>query len=257
LLDFLAADFMDHGWDLKRLIRQIVTSQTYRQSSVPDAVRLAKDPDNRLLSRQNRYRVDAEAVRDIALQVSGLLKERFGGPSVRPYQPRGYLAALNFPKRDYSESHGDDLYRRGLYTFWQRTFLHPSLAAFDAPAREECVIQRSASNTPLQSLVLLNDPIYVEAARTFAARMAAQPGLDARLTFAFQQALTRAPTPAERVVLRELYQSELTRFTKTSGAAAELLAVGESKQPVATPEMAALTSVARAVLNLHEAITRN
>ena len=176
LLDWLAAEFVApqweaHGaqaWDVRHLIRTIVMSHTYRQSSMASPELEERDPDNRLLARQTRMRVDAEVVRDIALEVSGLLVERFGGPSVRPYQPEGYLAMLNFPKREYSASHGDDLYRRGVYTFWQRTFLHPSMVTFDAPSREECTVNRVNSDTPLQALDLLNDPIYVEAARVFA-----------------------------------------------------------------------------------------
>ena len=176
LLDWLAAEFVQpeyqaqgaHAWDMKHLIRTIVTSQTYRQSSMSTAELEERDPDNRLLARQSRFRVDAEVVRDIALSVSGLLVEKFGGPSAKPYEPDGYLATLNFPKREYAASRGDDLYRRGVYTFWQRSFLHPSLLTFDAPTREECTVNRVNSNTPLQALVLLNDPIYVEAARVFA-----------------------------------------------------------------------------------------
>ena len=141
-----------HAWDMRHLIRTIVTSQTYRQSSLTTPQLEERDPDNRLLARQTRYRVEAEVVRDIALAASGLLVEKFGGPSAKPYEPDGYLASLNFPKREYSASHGDDLYRRGVYTFWQRSFLHPSLLTFDAPTREECTINRPTSNTPLQAL---------------------------------------------------------------------------------------------------------
>src|SRR5256885_9420379 len=165
-----------------------------------------RDPDNRLVARQSRFRVDAEAVRDAALSISGLLVEKFGGPSVKPYQPDGYLAALNFPKREYSASHGDDLYRRGVYTLWQRTFLHPSLATFDAPTREECTVNRVNSNTPLQALVLLNDPIYVEAARVFAAEILKHGG---NLDWAFQKAVNRAPTPEERRILTSLQARSL------------------------------------------------
>jgi hypothetical protein len=179
---------------MRHLVRTIVMSKAYRQSSVPTREMLEKDPDNRLLARQSRYRVDAETVRDIALAVSGLLTERFGGPSVRPYQPEGYLAALNFPKRDYSESRGEDLYRRGVYSFWQRTFLNPSMGAFDAPSREECTVNRTSSNTPLQSLVLLNDKTFVEASRVFAQHMIANGGID----YGFRRALGRAPEPAEK-----------------------------------------------------------
>ena len=203
LLDWLAVGVHASGvrrgvracWDVKHIVRTIVTSHTYRQSSMPEPTAGRRDPDNRLLARQSRFRVDAEIVRDIALQVSGLLAERFGGPSVSPYQPDGYLAALNFPKREYSASHGDDLYRRGLYTYWQRTFLHPSLLNFDAPTREECTVNRGTSNTPLQALVLLNDPIYVEAARVFAQNAIANGGksVDAQLDWVFERALNRPP----------------------------------------------------------------
>ncbi len=179
LLDWLACEFMQpssdaegtHAWDVKHLVRTIVTSHTYRQSSIADATdgkSQSVDPENRLLSRQNPIRLDAEQVRDSALAVSGLLAHRFGGPSVFPVQPEGYWSALNFPKREYSASRGDDLHRRSVYTHWQRTFLHPSLVVFDAASREECTVNRTNSNTPLQALVLLNDPIFVEAARVFA-----------------------------------------------------------------------------------------
>ncbi len=204
-------------WDMKHMIRLIVTSHTYRQSSLPDPELEERDPDNRLLARQSRFRVDAENVRDIALAVSGLLVEQFGGPSVKPYQPDGYLAALNFPKREYSASRGDDLYRRGVYTFWQRTFLHPSLLTFDAPTREECTINRVNSNTPLQALVLLNDPIYVEAARVFAANiLKSRGGVD----WAVERALDRAPTAEERRILAGLYRESLAQFRRAPAGAA-------------------------------------
>ena len=198
---------------MQHIIRTIVTSHTYRQSSLSNPQLDERDPDNRLLAHQSRFRVDAEIVRDIALSVSGLLAEKFGGPSVKPYQPDGYLATLNFPKREYSASHGDDLYRRGVYTFWQRTFLHPSLLTFDAPTREECTINRVNSNTPLQALVLLNDPTYVEAARVFAASLLARGGtLDQRIGWAFERAVSREPSQPERAILAGLYRRELPRF---------------------------------------------
>src|SRR5207247_10591859 len=154
LLDWLASELMHpeidaasaHDWDVKHIIRLIVTSHTYRQLAETNGDE--KDPENRVFAHQNRFRIDAENVRDVAWQVSGLLSEKFGGPSVNPVEPSGYLAALNFPKREYSAGHGDDLYRRGLYTMWQRTYLHPSLLNFDAPTREECTVGRSTSNTP-------------------------------------------------------------------------------------------------------------
>lgn len=237
LLDWLAADFQ-RNWDVKRLIRTIVTSETYKQSSVPTPEQLSKDPDNRLLARQSRPRVDAETVRDIALQASGLLAEKFGGPSVKPPQPEGYLAALNFPRRDYSASRGDDQYRRGVYTFWQRTFLHPSLLAFDAPTREECTVNRTASNTPLQALVLLNDPFYVEAAQALARKSKAGAKLDRARTGWMFERVTGRPATAEEIAALESLRKDSLKELK-----------GDRE--------AAYASVARAILNLHETITRN
>jgi hypothetical protein len=265
LLDWLAAEFMKpewhaegtHPWDMRHLIRTIVTSQTYKQSSLPNPELEERDPDNRLLARQSRYRVEAEVVRDIALSTSGLLAEKFGGPSAKPYEPDGYLATLNFPKREYSASHGDDLYRRGLYTFWQRTFLHPSLLTFDAPTREECTINRPTSNTPLQALVLLNDPIFVETARVFAGHMLQRAG--DRIGWGFERAVNRPPTAEERRVLQGLYRASLEEFRATPAAAASLIHAGEAPVPASLKpaELAAMTTVARAILNMHETITRN
>ncbi len=267
LLDWLAAEFMHpewqaegtHTWDVKHLLRTIVLSHTYRQSSTSTPAIDAKDPNNRLLARQERFRVDAETVRDVALSVSGLLAEKFGGPSVRPYQPDGYLAALNYPKREYPQSHGDDLYRRGVYTFWQRSFLHPSLAAFDAPSREECTINRANSNTPLQALVLLNDPAFLEAARVLAQNMITKggPAPGKRIAWAFRQALNRAPAPAEQKILTDLYKKSVLRFRASPADAKTFVAVGESPVKLNRTDLAATTVVARAILNLHETITRN
>ncbi len=157
LLNWLAVEFRESGWDVKHMIRLMVTSSTYRQSSQVDEALRQKDPYNLFLARQARFRLDAEMVRDNALAISGLLVRKIGGPSVKPYQPAGYWQHLNFPKRDYFPDKGENQYRRGLYTYWQRSFLHPSLLAFDAPSREECTVQRPRSNTPLEALVLLND----------------------------------------------------------------------------------------------------
>jgi hypothetical protein len=263
LLDWLASEFMHpeyqaagtHAWDMKHLVRTIVTSATYRQASLP-VPSDEKDPENRLLARQNRFRVDAEVVRDIALSVSGLIVEKFGGPSAKPYQPDGYLATLNFPKREYSASHGEDLYRRGVYTFWQRSFLHPSLLTFDAPTREECTVNRVNSNTPLQALVLLNDPTYVEAARVFAARILQHGG---SIDWAFERAVSRPPSAEERRILAGLRTRTLARFQRDSSAAKQLISEGEAPVSHAFPpaELAAMTTVARAILNMHETITRN
>ncbi|MCX6623058.1 MAG: DUF1553 domain-containing protein [Acidobacteria bacterium] len=269
LVDWLASEFMQptvdaagaHAWDVKHMIRLIVLSQTYRQASTSTPELEERDPDNRLLARQSRFRVDAEVVHDIALSVSGLLANRFGGPSVHPYQPEGYLAAMNFPKREYSASHGDDLYRRALYTEWQRTFLHPTLAAFDAPSREECTVNRVNSNTPLQSLVLLNDPIFVEAARAFAQTVLASGGksFDDRLARAFERALNRPPRKEEQKVLSALYKKALAHFRTSEAGTSEFLSIGEAPLPAAVDrtELAAMTTVTRAILNLHETITRN
>ncbi len=187
------------------------------------------------------------------------MAEKFGCPSVKPVQPAGYLVAMNFPKREYAASHGDDLYRRGVYTFWQRSFLHPSLLTFDAPTREECTVNRTNSNTPLQALVLLNDPIYVETARVFAEHILGGSSLDQRISWAFQRALDRDPTAEERATITQLYRDSLAHFSQSPPDAQALLKVGESPVPAGMrpTELAAMTMVARALLNLHETITRN
>ena len=268
LLDWLAAEFMHpewdaqgaRDWDMRHIVRTIVMSHTYRQSSLSTAPIDERDPDNRLLARQNRYRVDAEIVHDIALSVAGLLVQQFGGPSVRPYEPAGYLAAMNFPKRAYSASRGADLYRRALYTEWQRTFLHPTLLTFDAPTREECMVNRVSSNTPLQALDLMNDPIFVETARVFAANIVQQagPAFDRQLDWAFERALNRAPGKEEREILKDLYRKNLAAFRASPASAEQLMSVGEAPHAGAVdPQTAAMALVARAILNLHETITRN
>nr|MBA3439320.1 DUF1553 domain-containing protein [Pyrinomonadaceae bacterium] len=269
LLDWLASEFMTptwqaegvHEWNIKHLIRTIVTSHTYRQSSLSNPQLDERDSDNRLLARQSRFRVDAEIVRDVSLAVSGLLVEKFGGPSVKPVQPEGYLASLNFPKRDYSAGRGEDLYRRGLYTHWQRSFLHPSLVAFDAPSREECTVNRTNSNTPLQALALLNDPIYTEAARVFAQNILKHGGQTpgGQIDWAIRHALGRKPHANERRVLADLYRKNWLRFRRDPVSAREFISVGDyplAKELEAT-RLAAMTTIARAILNLHETITRN
>lgn len=266
LLDWLAAEFMEpsldgaaHSWDVRHLLRTIVLSHTYRQAALSPADE--RDPDNRLLSRQNRLRVDAEIVRDIALSVSGLLVERLGGPSIKPVQPERYLAALNFPQRDYSADRGADLYRRGLYVHWQRTFLHPSLSTFDAPSREECTVNRVNSNTPLQALVLLNDPIFVESARAFAARALREGGPSPRqqVLWAFTTATGRPPTAGETAILLDLHRQSRAAFLADPAGARRLGAIGDAPTAPGQPPvaLAAMTAVTRAILNLHETITRN
>lgn len=261
LLDHLACEFMDSGWDVKHMVRQIVTSTTYLQASTAPPELIARDPDNRLLARQSRFRLDAELVRDNALAISGLLEPTIGGPSVKPYQPDGYWEYLNFPERTYAADHGPAQYRRGIYTWWQRTFAHPSLLAFDAPSREECCAERPRSNIPQQALVLLNDPTYVEAARSFAARILEAGGDDdnARIEWAWRQALGRLPREEERTIAAALVAKHRAEIAADRESAESLLGVGQA--PVADGvdhvELAAWTSVARLILNLHETITRN
>ena len=261
LLDALAIEFVESGWDIKHLVRLIVTSRVYQQSSVASPAMLTRDPANRLLARQSRYRLPAELVRDNALSIAGSLNPEVGGPSVRPYQPEGYWENLNFPRRTYAADRGADQYRRGLYTWWQRSFPHPSMLAFDAPTREECSAGRTESNIPQQAMVLLNDPTYVEAARTFAARIIADGGADtdARITWAFRRAVQREPRPEERKVIAALVTKQRTEYTANRPAAEALVTVGQSPAPenADVVELAAWTNVARVILNMHETITRN
>lgn len=261
LLDWLACEFMDSGWDMQHMIRVIVSSATYQQVSTSTKQLTAADPYNRECARQSPFRLDAELVRDNALTISGLLVPKIGGPSVKPYQPAKYWENLNFPTREWQNDSGEGLYRRGLYTWWQRSFTHPSMLAFDAPSREECVAERNRSNIPQQALVLLNDPTYVEAARVFAARMLTECSGDAsqRITWAVQQALQRKPSAEELKTLSALFTQQLADYQKEPAAAAALLKTGAA--PVApslnASELAAWTHVARVLLNLHETITRS
>ena len=261
LLDWLAIEFMESGWDVKHMVKLLVASGTYQQSSNGSAAMTAGDPYNHLLARQTQFRLDAEMVRDNALAVSGLLTRDIGGVSVKPYQPVGYWKHMNFPKRKWTPSGGDNAYRRGLYTHWQRMFLHPSLLAFDAPSREECTVERSRSNTPQQALVLLNDPTYVEAARVFAQRIINEGGTDStkRLNWAFETALSRQATKQESNVLLDVYGKHLVMFQADTDSARSLVAVGNATTPtqVDVAEHAAWTSIARIIFNLHESITRN
>jgi hypothetical protein len=260
LLDYLAADFMDSGWDIKYIIKQIVMSQTYCQSSMPIESIKDTDPYNRLLARQSRFRLEAELVRDNALSVSGLLVTKVGGRSVKPYQPSGHYRELNFPVRTYQQDSGENLYRRGVYTHWQRTFLHPSLIAFDAPTREECTAERTISNSPQQALVLLNDPIYVEASRVFAERIITEGGDDiaSRIHWAFQEAFSREPLERELAIVSDLYIQHFKKYRNDAKGAKALIGVGEKPvhEGLRPVELAAWTSVARTLFNLHEMIYR-
>ena len=260
LLDWLAVEFMESGWDVKHIVKTMLLSGTYRRSSEPSEELLAADPYNRLHGRQTMARFDAEFVRDNLLAVSGLLNRTMGGPSVKPYQPAGYYEELNFPKRIYEADLNANQFRRGVYTHWQRQYVHPSLMAFDAPSREECAAERAVSNTPLQSLVLLNDPSYVEAARAFATRILRSGKKDAtaRVDFAFHQAFSRKADSAERDVLLSLLDSQSKRFSEDPERADQLLKTGISPVPAGLrkTELAAWTSVARALFNKHEFVMR-
>ena len=259
LLDWLAVEFVESGWDIKQLVRTIVTSKAYQQSSNPSDELLESDPYNILYARQNPRRLAAEFVRDNALAVSGLLNPQLGGRAARPYQPAGYYAQLNFPKRKYVHDTDANQYRRGLYMHWQRSFLHPMLAAFDAPSREECTASRSSSNTPLQALNLLNDPTFVEAARVLAADLAKDgSSIDDQIENAFQRILNRLPSAEEAALLANLHADQLERYQNSPEEAAKLLKVGMNPAPADLDpvQLAAMTAVTRALLNLHETITR-
>jgi hypothetical protein len=260
LLDWLAVELHESGWNVRHLIKLMVTSATYRQTSTVSPVLQKVDPYNTLLARQGRFRLDAEMVRDNALAISGLLMRKVGGPSVKPYQPAGYWRFLNFPPRDWQADKGPDQYRRGLYTYWQRTFLHPSLLAFDASTREECTVARPRSNIPQQALVLLNDPTYVEASRALAERLLREGGqtAESRIQHAYRLALVRPAGPDEVKALAALFERHLKEYQADPQAAAALLHVGDRPAPADLPaiDLAAWTSVARVVLNLHETITR-
>jgi mono/diheme cytochrome c family protein len=260
LLDWLAGQFIDSGWNVKHVIKLIVMSGTYRQSSESSDFLRETDPDNRWLARQGRFRLDAELLRDNALSISGLLSEKVGGPSVKPYQPSGLWAYLNFPVREWHASAGDEQYRRSTYTHWQRQYLHPAMLTFDAPTREECTADRPRSNTPLQSLVLMNDPEFVDAAIAFAERIIEHREVNTqeRLTWAFRRALSRPPQDAEAAVLTALIDSQRAEYREHPKAADEFLLLAGHPIPAGVEhvELATWASVSRTILNLHETITR-
>jgi cytochrome c553 len=261
LLDWLAVEFMENGWDVKQIVKTIVLSAAYRQTSKASRELLERDPYNRLFARQSRFRLDAELVRDNALAISGLLSSRMGGPAVHPYQPKGYWSYLNFPPREWDDDGGEDQYRRGVYTWLQRTFPQPSLLAFDLPSREECVTERTRSNVPQQALVLLNDPTYGEAARVFAERILRQGGatFEARLRWAYARAVARPPSAEEVRILSTLFKKHRAQYQVAPKAARQLVSAGFAKpaKDLDVVELAAWTSVTRAILNLPEVITRS
>ena len=260
LLDWLSVELMDHDWDMKHIIRLMLMSDTYRQATdVSDELKRV-DPYNQLYARQVRFRLDAEFVRDNALAVSGLLVRDIGGRSVHPYQPAGYWSHMNFPARKWPSDQGENLHRRGLYTWWQRMFLHPAMVAFDAPSREECTVERPRSNIPQQALVLLNDPTFVEAAHGLAERtlQSAEPETAKRIDWIWKEVLSRLPEKTEAEVLTKVYERHRIQYEADPESAKQLLNVGTLRvnESLDTVELAAWTSVARVVLNLNETITR-
>ncbi len=259
LLDHLATQFINSGWDVKRLLRSIVLSSTYRQSSQASAEQLTRDPENRLLGRGARFRLSAETIRDQALAASGLLDARIGGPSVKPYQPEGLWEEVAATIVPYVQDHGPDLYRRGMYTFWKRTVAPPSMVGFDAAGREACVVRTARTNTPLQALNLLNDVAFVEATRVLAQRaLQSSMSIDERIRFMFRALLVRSPRDAELRVLHRGFEQHLARYRAAPAEAQRLLSFGESPRDerLDMPEHAAYTTIAGVILNLDETITR-
>lgn len=258
LLDWLAADFM-RDWDIKRCLKQMVMSATYRQSAKTSPELLARDSENRLLARGPRHRLDAELIRDNALAVAGILNPKLGGKSIKPAQPAGTWEINEMSGYSYDKSKGDDLYRRGLYVYWRRSTVYPSFITLDAPTREFCAAQRARTSTPLQSLVLMNDPVFVEAARAFAQRILTEAPADAkaRLEFAWRTALARPATDNERAILQRTLDQQLATFQQDKDAAKKLASVGDLPRPEAldVSEVAAWTAVCNVILNLNEVIT--
>ncbi|MFI5379526.1 MAG: PSD1 and planctomycete cytochrome C domain-containing protein [Tepidisphaerales bacterium] len=268
LLDWLATEFVRTGWDVKAMVRLVLTSSAYRQSSFVTPQLVQNDPENRLLARGPRFRLQAEFIRDQALAVSGLLNARVGGHSVLPYQPAGLWEELmartdgdNWTAQKYTSSHGKDLYRRSMYTFWKRTSPPPQLGTFDAPDREVCTVRRARTNTPLQALILLNDPTYIEASRKLAERMLteAPADTDAKVAFAFRLATARLPKPAECAVLKTVLEKQRRTYRKNPELAKKLLTNGESPADASLDpvELASWAVVASTILNLDEVVTRN
>lgn len=261
LLDWLAVDFVKSGWDVKRAIKQIVMSSTYCQDSRLTAAVREADPENRLLARGPRIRLQGEFIRDNALFVSGLLVEKIGGRSVKPYQPAGLWEAVTLATERYVPDHGDKLYRRSLYTYWKRSAPHPAMLTFDVPTREKCIGRRSRTNTPLQTLVTLNDPQFVEAARAFAQRIVTNGGTSSRerIQFAYAHALARPATEREVKLLESLLDSQRARFQADPKKAEALLKIGESPRDASIPAIdhAVWTVVASTLMNLDEFLMKN
>jgi hypothetical protein len=260
LLDWLAVEFRESGWDVKKLQKLIVLSATYRQASQTSAALLERDPANRLLARGPNVRLSAAIIRDQALAIAGLLVEKTGGPSVYPYQPAGIWRDLN-SYEDYVQGKGDDLYRRSLYTFWKRTIPPPTMVNFDASTRESCVVRTGITNTPLQALDLMNNVQYVEAARVLAQRMMREGGATpaARIGYAFRRATARLPKPAEESVLMRAFNEQLATFQGRPAEALKYVSVGDfpRDERMDAPELAAYSSVASLILNLSATITKD
>jgi hypothetical protein len=263
LLDWLAVEFRESGWDVKKFFKLLVTSSAYRQSAQANEAKLKADPENRLLSRGPRFRMDGEMVRDYALAASGLLVPAIGGPSVKPYQPQGIweaVAMIGSNTQFYKQDAGEKLYRRSLYTFWKRSAPPASMEIFGAPTRESCTVRRERTDTPLQALVVMNDTQFVEAARALAQRALKSAGenIDSRIDFVTTHLLSRRFDAIEREITRKAYQDYLQHFAAHPDEAQKLLSVGESKadEHLAVPESAALTMVANQVMNLDEGLNK-
>jgi hypothetical protein len=259
LLDWLAVDFREHGWDVKRIFKLMVMSATYRQSAVTSPEKIERDPENRLLARAPRFRMDAEMVRDYALATSGLLVNKIGGPSTRPYQPPGIWDKVGMPQgntREYVQDHGENLYRRSVYTFWKRQAAPASLEIFNAPSREVCTVRRERTDTPLQALVTLNDPQFIEAARQLA-QNALENKTDA-FDFMAERLLARSLTSQERKIIAANANELLAHYQAQPKAAMQLLAVGETKpnEKLNPLTLAAFTMVANEMMNLDEVLNK-
>jgi cytochrome c551/c552 len=264
LLDWLAVEFRESGWNVKALMRQIVLSATYRQAAQVTPDRLAKDPANRLLARGPRFRLDGEMLRDQALALAGLIVEEEGGPGVKPPQPAGLWEAVGYltsNTRNFTADTGaDKVHRRSIYTFWKRTAPPPQMTTFDAPSRESCMVKRERTNTPLQALLMMNDTQYVEAARALAVRAVTEGGASPaeRLAWMFRAGTCRRPDATEAAELMATYRELAAKYARDADAANKLLLIGDGKQEAAVPsaELAAYTMIANLILNLDEVLTK-
>ena len=262
LLDWLAVDFRQGGWDMKRMYKMMVMSSTYRQSNIITPEKLAKDRDNRLLARGPRFRLDGEMIRDYALAASGLLSRKVGGPSVRPYQPEGVWEVVGMPDsdtRNYKRDSGEKLYRRSLYTFWKRMAPPATMDVLNAPSREACTVKRERTNTPLQALATLNDPQFVEAARVLAERsLAAATSAEERLNFMAERLLARPFSSQEREIVQSVLVDLESHYKDKPDDAKELIGVGESEpsKDLEPTTLAAYTMVANQLMNLDEVLNK-